>query len=146
MSLGIKVTSEIVIASINILSLYLFCSTQFSRLQSIFQVYLTPLSISTLDEYGWSGSWNENWQGKPKYSKKTCISATLNATNSTWTDLGSKPATDRVSHGTAKPLQNYERKRANSIKFALHVLNNYSDLFNINIHNYYSTTCCKIFS
>jgi hypothetical protein len=26
--------------------------------------------------------WNENWQGKPKYSEKTCTSATLSTTNS----------------------------------------------------------------
>jgi hypothetical protein len=25
----------------------------------------------------WSNRWNENWQGKPKYSEKTCPSATL---------------------------------------------------------------------
>jgi hypothetical protein len=25
--------------------------------------------------------WNEDWQGKPKYSEKTCPSATLSTTN-----------------------------------------------------------------
>jgi hypothetical protein len=39
---------------------------------------------------------------------KTCLSATLSTTNTTWTDLGSNPglrgerrATNRLSHGTA---------------------------------------------
>jgi hypothetical protein len=55
----------------------------------------------------WNSRWNENWQGKPKYSKKTCPSVTLSTTNPTWHDQGSnpgrrggKPATDRLSHGT----------------------------------------------
>jgi hypothetical protein len=45
----------------------------------------------------WSSRWNENWQGKLKYSEKTCPSATL----PTWLDLesntgrrGGKPAAD----------------------------------------------------
>jgi hypothetical protein len=56
----------------------------------------------------WSIRWNENWQGKPKYSEKTCASATLSTTNPIWPDLGSnpgrrvkKPATNRLSYGTA---------------------------------------------
>jgi hypothetical protein len=39
----------------------------------------------------WRSRWNENWQGKPKYSEKTCPSATLFTTNPTWPDLGSNP-------------------------------------------------------
>jgi hypothetical protein len=31
----------------------------------------------------WSSCWNENCQGKPKYSEKTCPSATLSTTNPT---------------------------------------------------------------
>jgi hypothetical protein len=56
----------------------------------------------------WSSRWNENWQGKPKYSEKAYPSATLSTTNPTWPDLGSnpgrrggKPATNRLSYGTA---------------------------------------------
>jgi hypothetical protein len=56
----------------------------------------------------WSSRWNENWQGKPKYSEKTCPSVTLSNTNPTWPDLGShpgcrggKPATNRLSYGMA---------------------------------------------
>jgi hypothetical protein len=54
----------------------------------------------------WSSRWNENWQGKPKYSEITCPSATLSTTNPTWTDLGSNtgrrggnPVTNRLSYG-----------------------------------------------
>jgi hypothetical protein len=35
--------------------------------------------------------WNEDWQGKPKYSEKTCPSATLSTTNPTWPNPGSNP-------------------------------------------------------
>jgi hypothetical protein len=56
----------------------------------------------------WSSWWNEDWQGKPKYSEKTRPSATLSTTNPTWPDVGSnpgrrggKPATNRLSYGTA---------------------------------------------
>jgi hypothetical protein len=55
-----------------------------------------------------SSRWNENWQEKPKYSEKTCPRATLSTTNPTRPDLGSnpgrrggKPATNRLSYGTA---------------------------------------------
>jgi hypothetical protein len=34
-----------------------------------------------------SSWWNENWQGKPKYSRKTCPSNTLPITNPTCLDL-----------------------------------------------------------
>jgi hypothetical protein len=37
----------------------------------------------------WSSRWNENLQGKPKYSEKTCPSTTLFTTNPSWPDLGS---------------------------------------------------------
>jgi hypothetical protein len=30
----------------------------------------------------WSNWWNEDWQGKPKYSEQTCPSATLSTTKS----------------------------------------------------------------
>jgi hypothetical protein len=55
----------------------------------------------------WSSRWNEYWQGKPKYSEKTCPSSTLSTTNPTWPDMGSnpgrragKPATNRLNYGT----------------------------------------------
>jgi hypothetical protein len=56
----------------------------------------------------WSNWWNEDWQRKPKYSEKTCPSASLSTTNPTRIDQGSnpgsrggKPATNRLSYGTA---------------------------------------------
>jgi hypothetical protein len=62
------------------------------------------------DRWGWlwSNSWNEDWQGKPKYSEKTCPRAILSTTNPTWPDpcantgrrVG-KPATNRLSYGAA---------------------------------------------
>jgi hypothetical protein len=62
------------------------------------------------DRWGWlcSNWWNEDWQGKPKYSEKTCPSATLSTTNPTWPDLGSNPgrrggklATNRLIYGAS---------------------------------------------
>jgi hypothetical protein len=57
----------------------------------------------------WSNQWNANWQGKPKYSEKTCPSATFSPTNLTWPDpvsnpghRGWKPATNGLSYGTAE--------------------------------------------
>jgi hypothetical protein len=48
------------------------------------------------------------WQKKPKYSEKTCPSATLSTTNPTRLDpglnpgrRGGKPATNRFSYGAA---------------------------------------------
>jgi hypothetical protein len=56
----------------------------------------------------WRIWWNEDWQGKPKFSEKTCPSGTLSTTNPTWPDpcanpgrRGGKPATNRLSYGAA---------------------------------------------
>jgi hypothetical protein len=56
----------------------------------------------------WSNRRNEDWHGKPKSSEKTCPSTTLPTTNPTWPDpssnpgrRGGKPATNRLSYGTA---------------------------------------------
>jgi hypothetical protein len=61
----------------------------------------------------WSNRWNANWQGKPKYLEKTCPNATLSTTDPTWPDPGTnpgisgwKPATNRLSNGTAFFLVN----------------------------------------
>jgi hypothetical protein len=81
-------------------------------------VRLSPLGTSTTnwpilpapnDRWRmWSSRCNENWQRKPKYSEKTCPSATLSNTNPIWPDLGSspcrrcgKPATNRLSYRAA---------------------------------------------
>jgi hypothetical protein len=52
-----------------------------------------PIVPATDDRWWWmcSSRWNENWQGRPKYSENTCPSATLSSTNPTWPDLGSNP-------------------------------------------------------
>jgi hypothetical protein len=54
------------------------------------------------------GRWIEKWQGKLKYSEKTCPSDTLPTTNPTRPDPGLKPgrrggksSTNRLSHGMA---------------------------------------------
>jgi hypothetical protein len=39
----------------------------------------------------WINWWNENWQGKPKYSEKTYPSTALFTTNRNWPDPGSNP-------------------------------------------------------
>jgi hypothetical protein len=56
----------------------------------------------------WRILWNEDWQGKPKYSEKTCPSATLSTANPTWPHpglnpgrRGGMPATNRLSYGAA---------------------------------------------
>jgi hypothetical protein len=36
--------------------------------------------------WGWRIWWNDDLQGKPKYSEKTCPSATLSTTNPIWPD------------------------------------------------------------
>jgi hypothetical protein len=52
----------------------------------------------------WSSQWNAYWQGKPKYSEKTCPITTFSTTNPTWPDPGlnpgrrrGKPATNRLN-------------------------------------------------
>jgi hypothetical protein len=69
-----------------------------------------PIVPAPDDGWGWlwSNWWNEDWQGKPKYSEKICPSATLSTTNATWPDPGSNPgrlgwnpATNRLSYGAA---------------------------------------------
>jgi hypothetical protein len=47
--------------------------------------------VRSLDDrwwWMWNSRWNENWEGKPKYSEKTYPSATLSTTNPTWPYLG----------------------------------------------------------
>jgi hypothetical protein len=58
--------------------------------------------------WGWRTWCNKDWQGKPKYSERTCPSATLSTTNPTWSDSvanpghrGGKPATNCLNYGAA---------------------------------------------
>jgi hypothetical protein len=62
------------------------------------------------DRWWWLLSiwWNEDWQGKPRYSEETCPRVTVSTTNPTWPYSGSnpgrrggKPATNRLSYGAA---------------------------------------------
>jgi hypothetical protein len=66
------------------------------------------------DDRWWMCScrWNENWQGKPKYSEQTSPNATLSTTNPTWPGFEPgpprwEPAINRLSCGTAKWLVNF---------------------------------------
>jgi hypothetical protein len=68
--------------------------------------HFRPIVPAPDDRWGWlwSNWWNEDWQGKPKYSEKTRPSATLFTTNPTWTDpgrRGRKTATNCLSYGAA---------------------------------------------
>jgi hypothetical protein len=83
-------------------------------------VRLGPLStlatnwpiVTTLDDrWVWSIWRNENWQEKPKYSEKTCLTATLLTTNPIFHDRGSntscrdgKSKTTFLSYGTVRIL------------------------------------------
>jgi hypothetical protein len=51
----------------------------------------------------WSSRWNENWQGKQKYSEKTCPTATLPTTEPTWPDLDSYPGPPQWEAGDKPP-------------------------------------------
>jgi hypothetical protein len=53
--------------------------------------------LNPYDRWGWlwSNWWNENWQGKPKYSEETCPGATLSTTKSHMTDPVSNPGPQR---------------------------------------------------
>jgi hypothetical protein len=52
-------------------------------------------------------NWWNDWQGKPKYSEKNCPRSALSTTNPTCCPdanpchHGGKPATNRLSYGTA---------------------------------------------
>jgi hypothetical protein len=101
-----------------------------------------PIVQAPDDRWGWlwSNRWNEDWQGKPKYSEKTCPSATLSTTNPTWPDSGSdpgsnpgrscgKPATNRLSYGAALKCfdKNPEGKRdkMEDLVYEREILNGY---------------------
>jgi hypothetical protein len=45
----------------------------------------------TDDDYFWNNWWNENWQGKPKYSEKTYPSAILSTIKSHMIDPVTNP-------------------------------------------------------
>jgi hypothetical protein len=96
---------------LHLLSSFLFVSWGGVRLSPLGTSANIWSIVSAPDDrlWVWSSRWNENWQGKPKYSEKTCPSATLSTTNPIWPDLGSNPATNRLSYGTALIIK-YESK------------------------------------
>jgi hypothetical protein len=66
------------------------------------------ISTETTEQWTWSSWCNDNWQEKPKYWEKDCLSATLSVTNPTCPDLAlnlgsrdAKPPTGRLSYGMA---------------------------------------------
>jgi hypothetical protein len=84
----------------------------------------------------WKNWWNEDWQGKPNYSEKTCPSAILSTTNSTWLDpvlnpgrRGGKPATNRLNYGAGHRPSYYRQSSietgvaSSALKFSVIKLN-----------------------
>jgi hypothetical protein len=68
--------------------------------------------------------WNENWQGKPKYSEKTYPSATLSTTNPTWSDLGLN-----LGHHSGKPVANHLSYDTTFMSVSFHLFLVYGQLF-----------------
>jgi hypothetical protein len=93
------------------------CNRIMTRLRIVGgEFQLGPLGMSAIDwpivpapgDYDGRIWWNEDWQGKPKYSEKPCPSTTLSTTNRTWPEPGSnpghhggKPGTNCLSYGAA---------------------------------------------
>jgi hypothetical protein len=98
---------------------YLPSVTQFYRVCRRLIITITIISGVRLNPLGtaattgpddrwwwlWSNWWNEDWQGKPKYSEKTCPSATSSTTNPTLDPgsnpgrRGGEPPANRLSYG-----------------------------------------------
>jgi hypothetical protein len=69
---------------------FLLCYSYWGETKSIWYCgHYWPIVRAPGDRWWWlwSNWWNEDWQGKPKCSEKTCPSATLSTTNPTWPDL-----------------------------------------------------------
>jgi hypothetical protein len=79
------------------------------------QVLRPLLAYCTAPNYRWgwlwSNLWNEDWQGKPKYSEKTCPSATLSTTNPTWPDPGANPGRRGGMHVDITDIRKLKYKR-----------------------------------
>jgi hypothetical protein len=76
---------------IDVIQYFFLTSLGGMRLSPCYAGHCWPIAPAPDDRWWWlwSGWWNEDWQGKPKYSEKTCPSVTLSTTNPTWPDLGS---------------------------------------------------------
>jgi hypothetical protein len=85
-------------------------------------VRLSPLGTSATvpapdDRWEWSSRWNENCQGKLKYSEKICLSATLQTTDRTLDGTGAAWAMARRSlhfYYSSKVLQLHTFEKAMS--------------------------------
>jgi hypothetical protein len=78
-----------------------------------------PIVPALDDVWGWvwSSLCNE-WQGKPKYSEKTCPSAALSTTNPTWPDPGWNPGRRWLTAwATARPKQYQDLKLITNAPF-----------------------------
>lgn len=76
-----------------------------SPLDTSATIWPVVLAIDNSWFWVWTSGYNE-WQGKPKYSEKTCFSPAFSTTKQTWCDLnlgcrGWKPVTDCLSYGVA---------------------------------------------
>jgi hypothetical protein len=85
-----------------------------------------PIVPAPDDMWGWlwRNWWNKDWQGKPKYSEKTCPGTTLSTTNPTWLYPGlnpgrrsGKPATNRLTYGVAIFWIYYESWRSGKLSW-----------------------------
>jgi hypothetical protein len=102
----------------------------------------------------WRNWWNKDWQGKPKYSEKTCPSATLCTTNPTWLDpglnpgrRGGKPATNRLSYGAtyneyySKIICSINKIQQTFMRWLLSIFNlvafNINNVFELCIRSYF---------
>jgi hypothetical protein len=71
-----------------------------------------PMPYCASPGWLWWWNWWNDRQGKPKYSEKTCPSAALSTTNPKCCPdanpgrRGGKPASNRLSYGTASPRYN----------------------------------------
>jgi hypothetical protein len=66
----------------------------------------------------WKNLWNQNWQGKPKYSEN-CSSANLPTINPTWHHLGSNP----YSRGYSTRVENLKAAHREQIGTWISVTN-----------------------
>jgi hypothetical protein len=102
-----------------------------------------------------------NWQGKTRNTRGiTCPSATLSTTNPTWTDPGSnpglrgkRPATNRLSRGTARNMLHEIRNNTWSLRCVrqsydykfIDFVRYYNDaLYDITVYSCRQTAVCRL--
>jgi hypothetical protein len=86
-----------------------------------------------------SGScWNDNWRGKPKYTEKTCSSATVFTSTLTCLDLASNPGlrggnltTIRLNYSTVLGpyVLNYDiNRKSKKTQLFIHLIKHYATM------------------